>query len=89
MSDTRTLREKLEAMAAQDSSPHEAAIAQAKLADMGSGHREPPRVRLSAPSGGTPGDPWPGFRVVRHVGYTTSTSSGSWTITGIRLGTAP
>lgn len=68
MTDTRTLREKLEAMAPQDVSPHEAAIAQAKLAEMGGGHREPPRTSVAAPSGG-----WGPIR-----SWTTSTSSDGW-----------
>lgn len=66
MSDTRTLREKLEAMASQDVSPHEAAIAQAKLAEMGGGHREPPRTIVAAPA------PEPS----RYSRYSTTTTTG-------------
>lgn len=50
--DTRTLREKLAAMAAQDVSPHEAEIARAKLATMGDDPPPPrPPTRNAAPAG--------------------------------------
>lgn len=43
MSDTRTLHEKLRAMADQDVSPNEAAIARTKLDAMGAAPPMPPR----------------------------------------------
>lgn len=53
MSDTRTLREKLEAMAGQDVSPNEAEIARAKLDAMGAAPplppQRPPAVGAPAP----------------------------------------
>lgn len=64
-----SIREKLEAMASQDVSPHEAAIARAKLAEMGGGHREPPRTRVASPAG----DGWQ-FGSWSFAGNTTSTS---------------
>lgn len=89
MTDTRTLREKLHAMASQDVSPHEAAIAAAKLADMGAGDREPPRTRVAAPFGGTPEEPWPGFTVLRQPwSFTTNTSSSSGHL-NITFGSVP
>lgn len=73
MSDQRTLREKLEAMASQDASPHEAAIAQAMLADMGAGDREPPRTAV-----GAPGASWDWTWA---TGTTTATASGNVYVT--------
>lgn len=67
------LRRKLEAMAAAEESPHEAAIARAKLEALGSGSRVPPRRPPAAPAGPAP-DPfaWSSW---------TTTSSGT-TLTG-------
>ena len=49
--DRRTLREKLEAMAAQDASPEEAEIAARKLLALsGSGQRLPPQRPPAAPA---------------------------------------
>jgi hypothetical protein len=50
MSDTRTLREKLAAMAQADESPHEAAIARAKLAEMGESPPPPRRPTTTGPA---------------------------------------
>lgn len=50
MADGRSLAEKLQAMAEADESPHEAAIAKAKLDEMGNRGRIPPRRPPAAPA---------------------------------------
>lgn len=53
MADYRTRREKLEAMANQTDSPHEAAVAREKLQKMGADTKPPPNKKTAPPRGST------------------------------------
>lgn len=79
MSDTRTLVEKLEAMAASTVNEHEADVAARKLLEL-RGKQPPPPNRPTAVGASTP-EPWNDGTGVWGVSYTnvTSTTVG-WTV---------
>lgn len=78
MSDTRTLREKLQAMADQDVSPNEAEIARAKLDAMGAAPPLPPQ---RPPAVGAPMPGWMGWSFTSTTtSATTNAASGTWTV---------
>ena len=80
MADTRTLREKLAAMASQDVSPNEAAIAKAKLQEMGADDREPPRRPPDDPRYSTATTGW--VRTDTTAGTTWRINTADWTFSG-------
>jgi hypothetical protein len=86
MADTRTRIEKLQAMAADDSSPHEAAIARERLATLGAPASPPPPRPPTRNAGAVPepfGEAWNGpnpFGSSWSQTSTTTTTTGGWTI---------